>query len=123
MFSRQANAVDAGSEAGRWLLVGLGNPGGEFELTRHNLGFMLIDLIARRFQVRIKRKECRALVGRAVFENPSNPYYQLFRWAGCQYGDLEQAVGHDGLEPTLQSLRRQRSQKKTLESTLTLYHR
>jgi len=45
------------------------------------------------------------LMRRAVFENPSNPYYTLLQWAGCAYGDLEQSVRRDGLEPTLQSLR------------------
>ena len=52
-----------------WLIVGLGNPGAEYERTRHNLGFMLIDLLARHFQTQVKRDECRSLVGRAEIEN------------------------------------------------------
>lgn len=52
-----------------WLIVGLGNPGAEYERTRHNLGFMLVDLLAREFQTQIKRDECRSLVGRAEIEN------------------------------------------------------
>ena len=52
-----------------WLIVGLGNPGTEYAKTRHNLGFMLVDLLAREFQTQIKRDECRSLVGRAEIEN------------------------------------------------------
>jgi peptidyl-tRNA hydrolase len=51
-----------------YLIVGLGNPGAQYEWTRHNLGFMLIDRIAQEAGATVKRKECRALVGRAELE-------------------------------------------------------
>ena len=52
-----------------WLIVGLGNPGARYEKTRHNLGFMLVDWLAREFQTQVKREECRSLVGRVEIEN------------------------------------------------------
>lgn len=57
------------SSSENWLIVGLGNPGASYERTRHNLGFMVVDLLAREAQTQVKRNECRALVGRAIIED------------------------------------------------------
>lgn len=44
-------------------VVGLGNPGARFDGTRHNLGYRVVDELARRRSVSVWREICRALVG------------------------------------------------------------
>ncbi|MGB9068841.1 MAG: aminoacyl-tRNA hydrolase [Candidatus Acidiferrales bacterium] len=46
-----------------WLVVGVGNPGPEFEWTPHNLGFLAVDALADRRGIRVTRPESKALVG------------------------------------------------------------
>lgn len=48
------------------LIVGLGNPGIEYQFTPHNLGFLTIDRIANNLGVEVKNRQCRALTARAV---------------------------------------------------------
>ena len=54
------------SDAYEWLVVGLGNPGSEYENTPHNIGFMVLDALAAANGIRVTRKENQALVGQGV---------------------------------------------------------
>lgn len=56
------DTVSSGIE---YLIVGLGNPGSEYETTRHNAGFMAIDNIAKQYNTDIKKIQFKGLTGRA----------------------------------------------------------
>ena len=49
-----------------WMIVGLGNPGADYENTRHNVGFRAIDLVAEALGTKINRLKFRALVSPVV---------------------------------------------------------
>ena len=49
-----------------FIIVGLGNPGREYENTRHNVGFMTVDMLADRFNIEVKRHNFRAVFGEDI---------------------------------------------------------
>ena len=50
------------------LIVGLGNPGIEYQFTPHNMGFLAIDRIAEQCGVKVTNRHCRAVTARAIVE-------------------------------------------------------
>jgi PTH1 family peptidyl-tRNA hydrolase len=53
------------------LIVGLGNPGIEYQFTPHNLGFLTIDQIANGLGIEVRNRQCRALTARATIAGQS----------------------------------------------------
>lgn len=49
-------------------IIGLGNPGKRYEKTKHNVGFMVVDAIAKEFQVKFKKHLFEAEVGEFFYE-------------------------------------------------------
>ena len=50
-----------------WLIVGLGNPGKEYERTRHNAGFRAVDLLADKLGCRIDKSKFQGLYGQVNY--------------------------------------------------------
>lgn len=78
-----ADSNQAAESRGPFLLVGLGNPGPEYEWTPHNAGFMAIDRIARQEGVVVGNRRCRAatatcrMAGREVILAKPETYMNL----------------------------------------------
>lgn len=52
-----------------YLIVGLGNPGREYQYTRHNVGFMVLDLLADKLATDINKVKFKGLLGQTNFDN------------------------------------------------------
>ena len=50
------------------LIVGLGNPGTRYEMTRHNTGYLIMDLISNSLNIRINREAFRSLIGKGTYK-------------------------------------------------------
>jgi len=50
-----------------FIITGLGNPGREYENTRHNAGFLVVDALSRRLNININKKKFQSLAGEGEF--------------------------------------------------------
>lgn len=49
-----------------YIIVGLGNPGMEYRNTNHNMGFRVIDELARKHGITVEKSKCKALIGEGM---------------------------------------------------------
>lgn len=62
---------DQTSGGADWLIVGLGNPGPKYEMTRHNAGFLMLDAIAEHFNIEVRRVKFKGLYGKGTIAGQS----------------------------------------------------
>ena len=55
------------NKADSWLIVGLGNPGKQYDKTRHNCGFRALDMIAQKLGCKVDKGKFQGLYGQTVY--------------------------------------------------------
>lgn len=75
------------------LIAGLGNPGPGYAKNRHNIGFMAVDEIARRWGFSAARSRFHALTAEGAIETPSGPVRALILKPQLYYNESGRAVG------------------------------
>jgi PTH1 family peptidyl-tRNA hydrolase len=75
------------------ILVGLGNPGPRYAGNRHNIGFMAVDAIARRWRFDAERSRFQGLARAGEIETPAGPVKALILKPQTFYNESGRAVG------------------------------
>ena len=82
-----------------WLIVGLGNPGREYERSRHNMGFRALDLLAGTLGVSVKKAKFRALTAQASYRGQKLLLMKPETFMNASGMAVEQAVQYYKLPP------------------------
>ena len=82
-----------------FLIVGLGNPGEEYEHTRHNAGFDTVDKIAAEIGVRYWKNECGALTGKGVYHDIVVVLAKPQSYMNTSGGPVKQLMNAYGVSP------------------------
>lgn len=78
MFRRKGRSAEDGSGGGQVMVVGLGNPGREYEMSRHNAGFMVVDRLIDRWELPRSKEKFKGLLSEGRIR-PGGPRVVLLR--------------------------------------------
>ena len=75
------------------MVVGLGNPGGNYAETRHNIGFKVIDSLAESLNIEVRKKKFGAIFGSGEFSGKKLILLKPWQYMNCSGQVIVTAVG------------------------------
>ena len=85
-----------------FIIAGLGNPGREYENTRHNIGFHVIDGIAKKYQIEILEKKHKAVIGKGYIEGQKVILVKPFTYMNLSGESIREVVDYYKVDETAQ---------------------
>ena len=82
-----------------WLIAGLGNPGGNYAKTRHNIGFMVADRLAERWSGSLSTKKFKARFGSLQIKGEKVVLAQPQNFMNCSGDSLQPMAAFYKIEP------------------------
>lgn len=94
-----AEVLSAGRTGRFKMIVGLGNPGRKYAGTRHNAGFLVVDLVAESLGIELRQKKFGAVLGHGEFEGTELMLLKPQKFMNRSGQVVATAAGYYGLKP------------------------
>lgn len=85
-----------------FIIAGLGNPGREYENTRHNIGFLVIDDIAKKYQITMLERKHKAVIGKGYIDGHKVVLVKPFTYMNQSGESIRQATDYYKVDVTTQ---------------------
>ncbi|MBO5282361.1 MAG: aminoacyl-tRNA hydrolase [Lachnospiraceae bacterium] len=85
-----------------FIIAGLGNPGREYENTRHNIGFRVIDDIAQKYQIPVLEKKHKAVIGKGYIDGQKVILVKPYTYMNLSGESIREVVDYYKVDETAQ---------------------
>lgn len=85
-----------------FIIAGLGNPGREYENTRHNIGFCVIEDIARKYQISMLERKHKAVIGKGYIDGQRVILLKPLTYMNLSGESIREAVDYYKVDETSQ---------------------
>ena len=82
-----------------YVIVGLGNPGRKYENTKHNVGFVTIDRLSEKYQIKVNKIKHKALIGEGIIEGKKVMLVKPQTYMNLSGESLREIVSYYDVEP------------------------